>query len=55
MSGDLTVYPIKIDHVPSWQFNRASTGQPLAPEAPWFVPEQAIELHVDRTAHHDHP
>ena len=27
VSGDLTVYPIKVDHVPSWRFNRASGGR----------------------------
>ncbi len=41
-SGDLTVYPIKVERTPAWRFNVSPAGSPLPPEAPWFVPAAEI-------------
>lgn len=42
-TGALTVYPVKIDRVPRWRFNEAAGGEPLPLEAPWFVPDRAVD------------
>ena len=42
VSGDLTIYPIKVERSPTWRFNIAPAGTQLPPEAPWFVPSAKI-------------